>query len=175
MVFTRKFEAAHRLMSDKSLKCNGPHGHSFVVKVTIESTSLQSLDGDINMIEEFGAAKKKWHVWIDECVDHSMMFNSKDPMWQYVRELIPHARILLTSGDPTTEMVCAAFMAKCNAFLIAEHGDRLKCTYIEVVETATNTVTFEGDPYFHIPQGIAYWWNRADMTTHDIEVEQDLL
>lgn len=165
MIFTRRFEAAHRLLSDKSLKCQMPHGHSFQVKVSIESTNPQPLDNDVNMVEEFGAAKKKWHNWIDECVDHSMMFNSKDPMWRYVKDFVPHGRILLTPGDPTTEMVCVLFMAKCNAFLIAEHGNKLRCTHIEVVETATNSVSFDGDPHQHISTAFDAWWNRADNST----------
>lgn len=174
MVFTRKFEAAHRLLSDKSPKCNAPHGHSFQVKVTIEATKPKLLDNDVNMVEEFGAAKKLWHTWIDEYVDHSMMFNEKDPLYDAVVMLVPHARVLLTPGDPTTEMVCATFMAKCNAFLKAEHGNALRCTRIEVVETATNTVVFDGNAHDHISAFWGHWWNRADMSTHDLDEVDDL-
>lgn len=171
MVFTRRFEAAHRLMSDKSLKCQNPHGHSWTVKVTVEAVAPQPLDLQVNMVEEFGAAKKKWHTWIDEYVDHSVMFNINDvELIDTIRRLVPHTKMMLTPGDPTTEMCCALFMAKFNRFLEVEHNSRLLCTRIELIETPTNTVVFEGNSYTHLPAvpiGEA-WWSRDDMSTNDL-------
>lgn len=180
MVFTRKFEAAHRLMSDKSLKCQNPHGHSWVVKVTIEATPKhqQPLDLDINMVEEFGAAKKLWHTWIDEYVDHSIMLNQNDAEFiEVIRRVVPHTRLMLIPGDPTTEVTCALFKSKCQAFLESVHDERLECSRIELIETPTNTVVFDGNELEHLPPGKfcdieeyeQYWWHRADMSTNDIK------
>jgi len=155
------------------------HGHNWEVKATIEAAEKYQdipLDLNINMVEEFGASKKKWHSWIDDHVDHSIMLNEQDvELREVIWKLVPHGRVAVTPGDPTTELCCALFMAKCNAFLQSEHGDHLVCTRVELIETPTNTVIFEGKPHFHIPQGAAYWWNRADTSTNDVTVEQDLL
>lgn len=179
MVFTRRFSMAHRLMSDKSPKCQNVHGHNVEVKVYIGAAQWlpaawikdphRKLDLDVNMIEEFGAAKKLWHTWIDEYVDHGIQLNQNDTEFRdLIQRLVPHTRMLLTPGDPTMELCCVAFMAKCNAFLMKEHKGTLKCNKIILVETPTNTVTFDGNPHDHLSDSQDFWWNRADMTANDL-------
>ena len=174
--FTRRFCSAHRLMSNLSPKCQNPHGHNWEVVAVIEPTQSYMLDLNANMVVEFGAAKKKWHTWIDEYVDHSIMLNENDRQFiRLIREIVPHTRMMLVPGDPTTEITCALFKAKLNAILEEEHDGQLICTSITLVETPTNTVTFTGNENNQVPPGThlpeneyeQFWWHRPDMSTFD--------
>jgi 6-pyruvoyltetrahydropterin/6-carboxytetrahydropterin synthase len=82
-------------------------------------------------------------------------------------EILP--RLMVMPGDPTTELLAACFMAKLNAFLAAE-GGRLTCVEVQIEETPTNTVAFDGDPALVIPAGTEddSWWWRADNSINDL-------
>jgi 6-pyruvoyltetrahydropterin/6-carboxytetrahydropterin synthase len=76
---------------------------------------------------------------------------------------------MVMPGDPTTELLAACFMAKLNAFLTAD-GGRLTCVEVQIEETPTNTVSFDGDPTLVIPAGAGddSWWWRADNSINDL-------
>lgn len=76
-------------------------------------------------------------------------------------------RLLVTPGDPTTEMLAACLMAKLNAFLAAD-GNDLHCVELTVEETPTNAVTFTGDPAEALPLRRDGWWSRADDSINDL-------
>jgi 6-pyruvoyltetrahydropterin/6-carboxytetrahydropterin synthase len=67
-------------------------------------------------------------------------------------------------------VLAACIMVKLNAFL-AVGGGRLVCTSIQVDETPTNTVIFEGDVEVVLPKTALErpWWRRADMSINDLE------
>jgi 6-pyruvoyltetrahydropterin/6-carboxytetrahydropterin synthase len=171
LVFTRRFSMAHRLIAGSSVKCATPHGHNEFVTVRIQAVEPGKLDGHVNMVETFERAKSTWHRWIDEHVDHCLQLSDSDPLldWFRVHEPDRLGRILITPGDPTTEMVACCMLAKLRAILAAE-GGRLRCQHIQLEETPTNTVTFDGDPLTVLPhappQGA--WWLRADSTINDL-------
>lgn len=165
MIFTRRFSMAHRFINSCSKKCMNIHGHNEFVKVHVCARTPEPLDRDINMISEFAQGKGRWHNWVDNCVDHATFLNSKDPLVEWAKEHVPDARLVLTPGDPTTEIMAAVFMAKINAFL-ASGG--LFCKKVELEETPTNTVVFEGSAGEHLDNTEKYWWNRADDSTHDL-------
>ena len=50
-----KMEVAHRLTSSYSTRCQSPHGHSYLMEVTLESEHLNE-DG---MVMDFGEVKDK--------------------------------------------------------------------------------------------------------------------
>jgi 6-pyruvoyltetrahydropterin/6-carboxytetrahydropterin synthase len=91
--------------------------------------------------------------------------------WFRTHEQQRLARLLVTPGDPTTEMLAACFMAKLNAFLAAD-GNDLHCVELMVEETPTNAVTFTGDPADALPErgGGACWWLRADDNINDLDL-----
>ena len=127
------------------------------------------------MVEPFETAKTHWHRWIDEEVDHALQLSDRDPLIGYFREHEPErlARLLVTPGDPTTEMLAACFMAKLNAFLERDSSG-LRCVEVAVEETPTNTVTFAGDPADVLPERLAAgnltdWWWRADDSINDLD------
>lgn len=170
LVFSRRFAMGHRLIAGLSEKCAIPHGHNEIVTVTLQAVRSAPLDGAANMVVPFERAKGTWHRWIDDHVDHSLHLSSDDPLIDWFASREPHrlGRILVTPGDPTTEVLAACMMAKLSAFLIADGGN-LRCVSIQVDETPTNTVKFEGDPRLALPtphQELP-WWSRADMSIND--------
>ncbi len=164
--FTRRYSMAHRLIAGASSKCSVPHGHNEVVTVHLEAIEAMSLDLQANMVVEFQQAKLVWHQWIDEHVDHAFQISNTDPLLYYFKAEEPDKlqRLLITPGDPSTEMLAVCFKAKLQCFLELQSLP-LQCHSVEVAETPTNAVTFNGDPSWHLPaQG---WWNRADMSIND--------
>ena len=170
LVFSRRFAMGHRLIAGSSEKCALPHGHNEVVSVTLRAAAPGPLDGTANMVEPFERAKASWHRWIDEHVDHALQLSAADPLlgWFLREEPGRAARILVTPGDPTTEVLAVCMMAKISALLVAD-GGRLVCAEIRVEETPTNTVVFSGDPAGFLPAVAEArpWWGRADMSIND--------
>ncbi len=171
LVFTRRFSMGHRLIAGASAKCAVPHGHNETVTVHLQPVSPGPLDGRANMVEPFERAKAVWHRWVDDHLDHALQLSAQDPLLAFFQAQEPARlpRILVTPGDPTTEMLACCLMAKLNAFLAAD-GGRLFCARILLEETPTNSVVFEGDPMDHLPQGQgeAPWWLRPDMSINDL-------
>jgi len=170
LVFSRRYAMAHRLLSGGSEPCAAPHGHNEVVTVTLRATNPGPLDGGANMVEPFARAKATWHRWIDSHVDHALQLAATDPLLGWFREREPErlSRILVTPGDPTTEVLACLMMAKLSAFLEAD-GGRLACAAIAIEETPTNRVEFAGDPLAALPAGANDgWWRRPDMSINDL-------
>jgi 6-pyruvoyltetrahydropterin/6-carboxytetrahydropterin synthase len=171
LVFSRRFAMAHRLLSGGSEKCAVPHGHNEIVSVRLEAVRPAPLDGHANMVQPFERAKARWHGWIDAAVDHAFQISAADPLLPWFREHEPHRldRLLVTPGDPTTELMACLLMAKLGVFLAAD-GGLLRCAEIRLEETPTNTVTFGGDPLAFLPRGEEgdRWWLRADQSINDL-------
>lgn len=172
LAFTRRYSMSHRLLSLQSGKCGIPHGHNEHVTVRLVARHPQPLDGEANMVTPFHAAKKRWHAWIDDRVDHTLQLAARDPLLTYFREQEPEQldRILVTPGDPSTEALAACFMAKVSAFLV-EQGADLMCTEVRIEETPTNTVIFDGDPAAILPRDgfpDPPWWHRGDDSINDL-------
>lgn len=161
------------MIAGSSEKCALPHGHNEVVSVTLRAVTPGPLDGGANMVEPFERAKAVWHRWIDEHVDHALQLSADDPLlgWFAREEPGRLARIMVTPGDPTTEVLAVCMMAKIGALLAAD-GGRLVCAEIRIEETPTNAVVFSGDPAEFLPVvGHALpWWGRADMAINNFQV-----
>ncbi|RBM09142.1 6-pyruvoyl trahydropterin synthase family protein [Novacetimonas cocois] len=171
LVFTRRFCMAHRLLSGESERCALPHGHNEYVRVTLRPTHPGHLDGTQNMVVPFHRAKGTWHDFVDNCLDHALQLGEDDPLLSWFRTHEPERaeRIIVTPGDPTTELMACLMMAKLNAFLHAD-GNVLTCAAIALEETPTNTVRYEGDPLLMLPAprpARQCWWRRADMSISD--------
>lgn len=173
LVFTRRYSMAHRLIADPAGKCAIPHGHNEQVIARLRPVAPQRLDGGANMVVPFDRAKARWHRFVDDQVDHAFQLGAGDPMidWFRVHEPQRLGRLLVTPGDPTTEMLAACLMAKLNAFLAAD-GNGLRCVELTVEETPTNAVTLAGDPAEVLPlQNGAGWWSRADDSINDLDLD----
>ncbi|MBO1327429.1 6-carboxytetrahydropterin synthase [Acetobacter suratthaniensis] len=172
LVFTRRFSMGHRLIHGASESCALPHGHNELVTVRLNATTPARLDGLGNMAISFQQAKGTWHRFVDEKLDHALQLAQDDPLldWFLVHEPARAQRIVVTPGDPTTELMACLLMAKINAFLRHE-GGILRCTELSLQETPTNTVCFAGNPEDFIPQTTfsrTPWWQRADMSISDL-------
>lgn len=170
--FSRRYSMAHRLRSGAAPNCEVPHGHDEVVTVDIVENGNYGLRAEDNMLVEFEQVKGRWFRWIDKAVDHSFHLGDQDPLINYFRENEPHllARLLITPGDPTTEIRAACFCAKLSAFLNADNPN-FWCVRLELQETPTNSVEF-------FPQRLSpvvstseqHWWRRPDQSINDFEL-----
>ena len=174
LVFSRRFSMGHRLILGASERCALPHGHNETVTVRLQATRPARLDGAANMVLPFARAKATWHRWIDERLDHALQLGETDPLlaWFLAHEPARAARILVTPGDPTTELMACLMMAKLGAFLEAD-GGLLRCVEIRLEETPTNSVTFDGDPWSMLPSPripAPRWWQRPDLSIADLSI-----
>lgn len=172
MVFTRRFSMGHRLIHDTNDVCSTPHGHNEEVIVYLIDENAQVLDGSHNMVLPFSKAKTAWHRFIDGSVDHAFQLSEDDPLldWFKVNEPQRISHLMITPGDPTTELLACLFMSKVNAILKDEQTT-LRCHRIEIKETPTNTVCFAGNPFDFLPKGNnaqQRWWERPDMSISDV-------
>ncbi|MCA9615598.1 MAG: 6-carboxytetrahydropterin synthase [Myxococcales bacterium] len=161
--FTRRFSMAHRLIAGQSTKCATPHGHNELVTVDLVAAAPAPLDGHANMVTEFARAKGRWHRFVDEHLDHALQLSEHDPLLALAGEHFVQWRLVVTPGDPTTELLAALLAAKCGAFLAAE-GTGLRVARVTIEETPTNAVVFEGNPHDVLPAREG-WWSRADDST----------
>ncbi|MDE2580592.1 MAG: 6-carboxytetrahydropterin synthase [Rhodospirillales bacterium] len=174
LTFRRRFAMGHRLIASGSERCAVPHGHNEIVTVRLQAVRPARLDGGANMVEPFERAKATWHRWIDTAVDHALQLSETDPLLAWFAAQEPHRldRILVSPGDPTTELLACCLMAKLNTFLAAD-GGRLRCAEIRLEETPTNGVAFDGDPLDALPAqagaGTDRWWLRPDMSINDLQ------
>ena len=168
--FERRFSMAHRLISGKSKKCATPHGHNEFIRVYLQCHDPNALNHLDNMLINFADAKKKWHQFIDEHLDHTFQLGLADPMLAFFKDTQPELlkRIVITPGDPTTEMLCACLMSKLD-HLLAGLKVNLYCSRFEIEETPTNTVILSGHQAYipHLPQG-NHWWQRDDFSINDL-------
>jgi 6-pyruvoyltetrahydropterin/6-carboxytetrahydropterin synthase len=72
---TRKieFDAGHRVVGHQN-KCQFLHGHRYVLEVTAESDTTDSL----GMVADFGQMKFIVKNWIDDNFDHSLILHQDD-------------------------------------------------------------------------------------------------
>ncbi len=167
--FSRRYSMGHRLVSGAAPNCRVPHGHDEVVTVDIEHRTNEGLDPETNMLAEFDRVKRRWFRWLDGQVDHSFHVSDRDPLLGYFQEhekdLLP--RLLVTPGDPTTEIRAACFQAKLAAFL-AQDEPAFRCGRLLLQETLANAVEIAPDTFSRaLPNG-DHWWHRADDSINDL-------
>jgi len=166
LIFTRRFSMAHRLLSDKSIKCQNIHGHNIYIKWSVSTRLNFKFDFNENMANSFGELKKRVHEWIDYHVDHSTFLNVRDPLLGWTKENIPNAKVLVFPGDPTTEMIAAAFYNKISCFM--QDFSNIELDSVEIEETPTNTVfttssfNLVNDKYENYDN---WWFNQNDYST----------
>ncbi|MEE3177597.1 MAG: 6-carboxytetrahydropterin synthase [Verrucomicrobiota bacterium] len=168
--FSRRYAMGHRLISGAAPNCKIPHGHDEIVTVEIASPNNRKLDSDTNMLVEFEEAKGLWFEWIDGSLDHSFHVSSEDPIIKYFKENEPDllSRLLITPGDPTTEIRSACYYAKLSSFLQTKEKD-LICVGLQIQETPTNAVRFRCDDITKfLSSGADHWWNRSDLSINDL-------
>lgn len=124
------FEAAHRLIRNYTGKCTNNHGHSWRVRLFIESADLDNKD----MVVDFQETKIL-KQWIEENLDHTTILWEQDPMCKYIQD--SGQRIFITKKSPTSEHMAEIIMEKA---LQLFNTERVKVHCIELNETCTNGV-----------------------------------
>ena len=162
--FTRRFSMGHRLIAGEAETCALPHGHNEFVTVRLRAAHPAPLDGHANMLLPFERAKARWHRFVDERLDHALQLSEHDPLlgWFRVHEPARAERIVVTPGDPTTELMACLLMAKLGAIL-TDDGGRLLCVEVRLEETPTNTVSVSDDALALLTAQDG-WWRRPDMS-----------
>lgn len=122
------FEAAHRLMKNYVGKCNNNHGHSWVIKLTIEASNLD----DKGMVIDF-MEMKALKTWIDDELDHASILWEKDPMCDYIRQ--SGQRIFTTTDNPTSEKIGELILEQASQMF---NNERVIVCSVEVSETCTS-------------------------------------
>ena len=173
--FTRRFSMAHRLLFSGSQKCETPHGHNELVTARLRYVGEPSICTDANIAMDFGELKRDWHAWIDSSVDHALQLGTSDPLIDYFRVNEPErlARILVTPGDPSTELVAALFLSKYACFLAAIDAPFV-VDAIELQETPTNAVTVRKEDLALFPAvNTNGWWKRSDFSINENDDQRD--
>lgn len=167
--FTRRYAMAHRLLATQSPKCAIPHGHNEFVAVRLDPLAPFKFS-DTNSAAPFEQVKKRWHAWIDDCVDHSLHLGESDPLIAFFRENEPSRlkQIMSFQGDPTTEALAACFWLKLSAF-IADEKLPFSVGEVRIEETPTNTVIINRTMFDPGTCGLraGAWPWRADMSIND--------
>ena len=167
--FSRRYSMGHRLLSGQAPNCRIPHGHDEVVTVDIVHVANARPDPDTNMLAEFDRVKRRWFQWIDRAVDHSFHVGYQDPLIAFFRDEEPGLldRLLVTPGDPTTEIRAICFKAKIGAFLTQDEPD-FRCQRLTIQETPANAVETSASTFSHILPPGDHWWQRADLSINDL-------
>lgn len=172
--FSRRYAMAHRLLGDPAGKCAIPHGHNEIVTVRLKPHA-QFRFGGSNMNAPFEAVKGRWHRWIDDHVDHTLMLDRGDPLVGYFRENEPSrlGRIMTFPGDPTTEALAACYFLKLSAFL-ADDALPFDVAEVRIEETPTNAVALTRDLFDAETCGLdeSAWPRRADMSINEFGEER---
>jgi 6-pyruvoyltetrahydropterin/6-carboxytetrahydropterin synthase len=167
--FTRRYAMAHRLLATKSPKCAIPHGHNEFVTVRLDPVARFRFS-DANSTAPFELAKRRWHQWIDDHVDHALHLGESDPLIDFFREREPQrlSQIMTFQGDPTTEALAACFWLKLTAF-VADDDLPFKVREVRIEETPTNTVIVTADTFDPATCGLrsGAWPTRGDMSIND--------
>lgn len=125
------FEAAHRLLGHKGL-CRFLHGHTYKVRVGFVSTELDEL----GMVVDFSQIKLMAKGWLDQHWDHATILNEKDPLL----DVIQNQRFFKMDSNPTAEKMAQwLFLAFTEIF----GGLKVRCSFVTVWETPTNSATIE--------------------------------
>lgn len=82
-VITRRFaiDAGHRLLRHEG-KCRHPHGHRYVVEVSVNATSLDP----VGRVIDFGVIKDTFGGWLNQEFDHGFIVERADHLLDWLKE-----------------------------------------------------------------------------------------
>jgi 6-pyruvoyltetrahydropterin/6-carboxytetrahydropterin synthase len=129
------FEAAHRLLENYTGKCTNNHGHSWLIKLFVESSQLDNK----GMVIDFQEMKKLKN-WIDNELDHTTILWEKDPMCNYISD--SGQRLYRTNGNPTSEKIGEIIFNKASEMF---NNNSVKVVCVEVAETCTSSAQIKLD------------------------------
>lgn len=106
---TRKvvFHAGHMLKDDRS-KCHAPHGHEYVLEVTVAGV-VQVQGEETGMVMNFGRLKEILAEVTDR-YDHKFLLDWEDPRTDAFRNAVNHQGVEILRFAPTAENLASFFL-----------------------------------------------------------------
>jgi len=131
-----KFEAAHRLHKlPSNHPCSNLHGHSYVVKVTLECDTLN----DVGFIIDFGELKN-FQKWLDENMDHAVILCQDDLMTGYITNGPAKTKMYIMEDVSSAENMAKLFAEMISSNVKCENP--LSSIEVKVWETVKNCATY---------------------------------
>lgn len=133
MKIRKKFrvEMAHRVLHSYTERCQGIHGHSYIIEVILKGYTQDKAE----MLLDFKLLKERLYSFIDK-FDHSLVTWDKD---QEILEVIHklNKRYIITPYNPTAEQMSRH---------IYKYGEKIGLSMSEVIihETETGYASFSG-------------------------------
>lgn len=118
-----KFEAAHRLVSSWSKKCQELHGHSYELELFLESSELNE-DG---MVIDFGKIKDLFKDKLEQ-FDHKVVLYEQDYLSDLIGESVGS---IVVEFNPTAENMAKFFYELLEKEFYA--NEELRCIKIKAV------------------------------------------
>lgn len=147
MEITRKivFHAGHMLKDDVS-KCHHPHGHEYVVEVTIAG-DLKEVGPDTGMVLNFGKLKEVMMLKIHDWLDHKFIIEKMDPRADKFVEAVGEESVIFFDVPPTAENMAFIFAERVqDHFSLVHHYsdvEKVKVTRVKVQETLNCWAVYE--------------------------------
>lgn len=129
-VITRRleFDAGHRVYMHES-KCNNIHGHRYVVELSCTG----KLD-TLGRVIDFGVVKSICGKWLDDNLDHGMMFCDGDPLVEVwsgfaAQQDIGWQKFFVMDKNPTAENIAEMLYYKFGE-LLEEYDINMQCVTV---------------------------------------------
>lgn len=144
---TLEIENGHMLTHHPD-KCRFPHGHSRKIEIVIEADALDAG----GMVCDFKIVKDAVGDYL-ETFDHALCVNTRDPMFETLKEAYGERIIPFTDTEPTTEVLAKTFFDQIARGLAAYAqcaGTRYKLrpsvrlVKVRVWETSSSWAEYEG-------------------------------
>ena len=130
------FDAAHRLMLHEG-KCKHLHGHRYEVIVSVTRPDFDPYKADNGMIVDFGVLKAAFKDSVDKVFDHATLLYLFDPLSEAIRSVDPEAKIHLSDGHPTVEVIANDIFNLLQVRIWADSAfEGIRLLRVRVAETA---------------------------------------
>lgn len=110
-----RFEAGHELVHHDG-KCKNPHGHSYLLTVTLQSQQLVSSGPKTNMVTDFSDISKAVKPMIETYLDHKWLnetLESDSPsaefiakwVYDHLKDKLPHLHSITIAETETSRVI----------------------------------------------------------------------
>lgn len=123
------FCAGHRVHGHET-KCRHPHGHNYVVLLTVKPRTTLDVLG---RVVDFSVLKSKLGTWLDQNWDHAFIYFEQDLEMLEIYTQRPQWKNYALPLNPTAENMAAYLLETICPMLFA--GDAIVVTSVVVHET----------------------------------------
>lgn len=139
-----EFDLGHRVPNHAS-KCRNVHGHRYRVRATCAGELVNEVGAaDVGMLVDFGDLKRWMTEAIHDPLDHGFAYEADDPVGEAIAGAVPDQKLIPLWGPPTGENLARWCWEQLQPIVAAHWRDNLELVLIELWETPTSKVTYEG-------------------------------